>query len=102
MALHSFHQLTFQLLKKKLERGLCFHILLLEVSCVCYCHHFPCQFATYLSIWRRGSRAVLALCRSLILYLDIYYFLLAGTSVLVSPRETHMSQAISAFREFTI
>lgn len=66
IVLHPFHQLTFQLPKKKLERGLRFHILLLEASCVGYCHHFPCQFATYLGIWKRGLRAVLALCRSFI------------------------------------
>lgn len=66
IVLHPFHQLTFQLPKKKLERGLCFHILLLEVSCVCYYHHFPCQSATYLGIWKCGSRAVLARCRSFI------------------------------------
>jgi len=41
------------------------HILLLEASCACH-HRFPLQFGTYLGIWKRRSRAVLALSSSFI------------------------------------
>lgn len=63
---------------------------------------FLCNLAR-ISAFGNADRepSLLSAARSFI-HSDIYYFLLAGTRVLVSPRETQVSPAISVFREFTI
>ena len=68
MVLHTFHQLTILAANKEEtgKRFVCVSSSHYLKHLVCCSHHLPFQFGTYLGIWKRQLRAVLALSSSFI------------------------------------
>lgn len=68
MVLHTFHQLTILAANKEEtgKRFVCVSSSHYLKHLVCSSHHLPFQFGTYLGIWKRRPRAVLALSSSFI------------------------------------
>lgn len=68
MVLHTFHQLTILAANKEEtgKRFVCVSSSHYLKHLVCCSHHLPFQFGTYLGIWKRRPRAVLALSSSFI------------------------------------